>query len=261
MNPGREGIAFSKLSKQAEGIENLLCSIAEDIGLPADQNQWLAKEFKNGSVYSTAEHQALVNAETLDLFNAAVRNLIRFKPTADGTLPHGISLQTLESFANLRTPLEVDETIGIGLYDQGTKAPKFYKVTKLRLEDVAKAIDAETSYIGAIIGYTYEWTKGAKEPFIKIRDIASGDLVKCCYDDADYKKVAKLFDKKDALVIVSGHITFNRLSKKSEITKATDFEIAPDLSQDQYDSFFGCAPDLTNGVDAASYIRKIRGDE
>lgn len=261
LNPGREGIAFSKLAKHAEGIENLLCSLAGDIGLPPEQNQWLGKEFKNGSVFSTAENQALVDAEQNARFNVALRELIKFRPKPNGELPSSVSLQTLECFADLRAPLEIDETIGIGLYDEGKTSPKFYKVTKLNLESVAKAIDAETSYIGAVIGYTYEWTKGSKEPFIKIRDIASGELVKCSYEDSDYKKVAKLFEKKDALVIVSGHITFNRLTEKTEVTSANEFEFAPELNQSQYESFFGCAQGITGGVDSATYIRNLRGGE
>ncbi len=95
----------------------------------------------------------------------------------------------------------------------------------------------ETSYLGSIIGNTYEWTKGSREPFVKIRDIATGQLVKCFYDDIDYKKVTQLFEKKDSLVIIYGHISFNRLTEKTEVTKATDFEIAPHMSQDQYEVF------------------------
>lgn len=261
LNPGREGIAFSKLAKHAEGIENLLTAIGEDVGLPPEQNQWLGKEFRNGSVFSTAENQALVDALLNAKFNDEVMALIKFRPSRNSEPPHGISLRTLECFSDLRAPLELDETIGIGLYYENRKAPKYYRVTRLALEEVAKAIDAETAYMGAVIGYTYEWTKGAKEPFIKIRDIATGELVKCTYKDSDYQKVARLFERKDALVIVSGRLSFNRLTEKTEVTLATDFEIAPELSQDQYESFFGSAAGLTDGVDAASYIRNLRGGE
>lgn len=261
LNPGREGIAFSKLAKHAEAIENLLHSVAKDIGLLPEQNEWLGKDFKNGSVFSTAENQALVDVEQKEQFNYIFKELIKFKPKKNGDLPVGVTLQTLENFSNLKTPLEIDETIGIGLYDEGKNSPKFYKVTKLKLEEIAKCIDAETSYVGAVIGYTYEWTKGAKEPFIKIRDIASGELIKCIYDDKDYKKVAKLFDIKDALVVIYGSITFNKLTEKTEVIKASDFEISPSLDQSQYENFFGSAQGFTGGIDAASYIRKLRSGE
>ncbi|MBX9636940.1 MAG: hypothetical protein K2Q45_05255 [Nitrosomonas sp.] len=263
LNPGREGIEFSKLAKHADGIENLLRSIAEDIGLSQEQNKWLGKEFKNGSVISTAENQAIVDSIQKARFNDVIRSLIKFKSKGNNNniFPEGVSLRTLAYFAELKIPLEIDESIGISLYDEGKKASRFYKVKRLKLEEVARAIDTEISYLGSVIGYTYEWTKGAQYPFIKIRDIASNQLIKCSYDDKDYKMVAKLFERKDSLVIVTGRITYNKLTDKTEITQATDFEIAPSLNREQYEGFFGCAQGLTDGVDAAEYIRNIRGDE
>lgn len=261
LNPGREGIAFSKLAKHAEGIENLLCSIAEDIGLSPEQNRWLGKEFKNSSVISTAENQSIVDVLQKEKFNAVLRYLIKFKSKDDNCLPEGVSLRTLSYFAELKIPLDIDEAIGISLYDEGKKASKFYNVKRLKLEEVSKSIDAETSYLGSVIGYPYEWTKGAKEPFIKIRDVASNQLIKCSYDNKDYRMVAKLFEKQDALVIVTGRINYNKLTDKMEIISATDFEIAPSLSHEQYEGFFGCAQGLTGGVDVAEYIRNIRDNE
>lgn len=260
LNPGREGIAFSKLAKHAEGIENLLSSIAEDIGLLPEQNQWLGKEFRNGSLFSTAENQMLANDYQVSIFNEIISNLIKFSTKSSKELLDKISLKTLKYFADLRIPLEIDEIIGIGIYEKGKEKPRFYNVSKLKLEAVAKSIDIETSYIGSVIGNTYEWTKGAKEPFIKIRDVATDELIKCYYDDKDYRKVAKLFEIKDALVIISGNIIYNRFSEKTEVAKATDFEIAPVLTQEQYESFFGSAPNLTEGIDSATYIRNLRGD-
>jgi len=259
LNPGREGIAFSKLAKHADGIQNLLTSLACDIGLPPDQNQWLGKDFKNGSVFSTAENQALVDAELNAKFNSTLQWLIKFNPKSVNEPLNGVSLKTIGCFAELRTPLEIDETINIGLFSEEKKAPKYYKVSRLKLEEVARAIDAETYYAGTIIGYTYEWTKGAKEPFLKIRDVATGELVKCAYDDKDYKKVAGLFAHKDALVAISGNISFNKITEKTEVVKANEFEIISGMTQEQYDSFFGCAKGLTAGEDAAAYVRKIRG--
>ena len=167
----------------------------------------------------------------------------------------------LHLVAELKIPLDIDEAIGISLYDEGKKASKFYNVKRLKLEEVSKSIDAETSYLGSVIGYPYEWTKGAKEPFIKIRDVASNQLIKCSYDNKDYRMVAKLFEKQDALVIVTGRINYNKLTDEMEIISATDFEIAPSLSHEQYEGFFGCAQGLTGGVDVAEYIRNIRDNE
>lgn len=260
LNPGREGIPFSKLARHAEGIENLLISVAEDIGISPEQNKWLGKEFRNGSLFSTAENQMLADDYQIASFNEIISNLVRFSAKSSKDFLEKISLKTLKYFADLRIPLEIDEIIGIGIYEKGKEKPRFYNISKLRLESVAKSIDVETSYIGSVIGNTYEWVKGAKEPFIKIRDVATDELIKCYYDDKDYRTVAKLFEIKDALVIISGNIIYNRFSEKTEVSKAFDFEMAPVLTQEQYENFFGSARNLTDGIDAATYIRNLRGD-
>lgn len=258
LNPGREGIALGKLSKQAENIENFLRSLSADLNIPDEPGQWLAKDFKNGSVFTTTEHQAVVDAAIAVDFNDRLSSLIKYKPKR-GNQPKNISLTTLQRFADLRTCLEFDETIGIGLFEPDSERLKWFKVSRLELEDIAAAVEAETTYIGAVIGQTHEWNKGAKSPYIIIRDLASEELVKCSYKDKDYKKVAALFNSKDAVVTVYGTVVFNRINGKTEVVSADDFEVSPEFSRADYDAFFGCAPGLTGGQTSEEFIN--RGDD
>jgi hypothetical protein len=259
LNPGRDGIALGKLSKQSENIENFLRSISADLGIPNEPGQWLAKDFKNGSVFTTTEHQAVVDASLAADFNGLLIDLIKHKPKLTQA-PSKISLATLERFADLRSCLELDEAIGIGLFEPDTdKKPKWFNVSRLHLEDIAASVEAETTYVGAVIGETHEWNKGAKQPYIIIRDIASEELVKCSYRDSDYKKVASLFDSKDAVITVYGTIVFNRITGKSEVVSADDFEVSPEFSRSDYEAFFGCAPGLTGDKTSEEFIG--RGDD
>ena len=118
-----------------------------------------------------------------------------------------------------------------------------------------------TKYVGSVIGNTYEWNKGAEQPYIKVRDIASGELVRCNYLRADYAKVAKMFEHQDVLVAVYGTITFDRLTSKTEITRANDFEVMPTLSDEEFEKFFGSAPDLAPRKSAAEFIRDGRNND
>jgi hypothetical protein len=111
------------------------------------------------------------------------------------------------------------------------------------------------------MGRTHEWNKGADKPYLVIRELTSGDLVKCSYDDNDYDKVAKLFSKKTAVVIIQGTITLNRITLKSELTKAEQFEFAPEFNNEDFDKFFGCAPEMTGQISAAEFISKGRSNE
>lgn len=261
LNPGREGIALGKLSKQTENIELFLRSLASDLGVDDSTGMWLASKFTNGSVFTTAEYQAIVEAQLAYDFNDDVLALVNYKP-AKKPLPSNISNVTVDRFARLRESLDPDENIGIGIIDvENEKKIKWNNVSRLHLEEIGDSVETESIYLGAIMGQTYEWNKGAAKPFLMIREITSGDLVKCIYRDDDYDKVAKLFQKKNSVVTVYGTVILNRLTGKSEVISSDGFEIAPEFSKEDYEKFFGCAPDLTDGLSAAEYIAKGRNSE
>lgn len=257
LNPGREGIVLGKLSKQTENIELFLRSLASDIGVDGSAGLWLASNFRNGSVISTAEYQTTVERDIAFSFNDRIYDLLRFDPDRDSEIPQ-VSHATIDRFARLRENLDADEKIGIGIIDVESSKVKWKFVNRLRLEQIGNSIETETVYLGAVMGYTHEWNKGASTPFIYIRELTSGDLVKCAYRDQDYDQVASLFKKKNSVVTIYGTLKLNRITGKIEVTEATEFAIAPEFSQEDYEKFFGCDPNIAGGLSAAEYIAKGR---
>ena len=130
----------------------------------------------------------------------------------------------------------------------------------LKAINEGQSIDPIVRYVGAVMGRTHEWNKGADKPYIVIRELNGGELIKCSYSDDDYASVAKIFGNKSAVVIVDGQMTFNRITSKTEITMASGFEFAPDFSDNDYEKFFGSAPGLTGDLSAADYISKGRDE-
>lgn len=123
------------------------------------------------------------------------------------------------------------------------------------------AVEAdETFYYGAVLGAPYAWFKGASQPYFKIRDIATGDLVSCYYQNEDYDCIASLFAKRNSLVYVHGMIRLDVIKEKFEFVHADRFEVAPEFSDEDYEKFFGCAPNFTGGEATTDFIRKIRSD-
>lgn len=260
LNPGRKGIPLAKLSKQAENIELFLRSIAADLGEDGGTQLWLATDFRNGSVINTAEYQAVVQVDQAAKLNDAVHALTMFK-TLD-SVPDFVSPSTMDRFASLRIALDDGENLGISVFDlESGKPERWLYVDKLKLAEIGEAIDVDVRYIGSITGTTHEWNKGAERPYLVVRELSSGDLVKCTYSDSDYAKVSNIFSRKTAIVVVEGAITFNRISGKSEVTAATGFEFAPDFSDADFEAFFGCAPDLTGELGTDEFIAKGRADE
>lgn len=262
LNPGRTGVALGKLSKQSENIELFLRSLASDLGEDDSPNMWLAKDFKNGSVFNTTEFQAVVDATKASQFNDAVQSLARFKSVSKIKLPDFVTPATIDRFASLRHGLDSDEKLGIALFDVETgKLKRWSFVDRLQLAEIEESIEAEVRYVGAVMGRTYEWNKGAKEPYIVIRELNSGELIKCSYADDDYSNVAKLFNEKSAIVIVEGAMIFNRVTFKTEVMLASSFGVAPDFSEEDYESFFGCTPNMTGDLSTSEFIAIGRDDE
>jgi hypothetical protein len=261
LNPGRKGIALGKLSKQTENIELFLRSIASDLGADDAKNVWLADKFRNSSAIYNAELQAVVEAATAAEFNHAISALTKYQSSSKSKPPY-VSDATIERFAHLRQCLDDDEQMGIALIDVETgKAKRFSYVDKLQLEAIGNSIEAEIKYIGAVMGYTHEWNKGANNPFLYVRELNSGELIKCSYDDGDYDRVAKLFAKKTSVVIITGTIIFNSITSKTEVVRATGFDCAPDFTNDDFNKFFGAAPNITGNMTSEAFIAKGRDDE
>ena len=262
LNPGRVGISLGRLSAQTENIELFLRALATDLGEEDKPNLWLAKDFKDGSFIDTNEFQAVVDADTAAHFNLAIQSLVKCKGTAKTAPPEFVSPATIGRFASLRQGLDTGEQIGVSLFDLETGKPKRWTfVDRLQLEIIGESIEAEVRYFGAVMGQTYEWIKGAKEPYLTIRELNTAELIKCVYVDADYSKVAKLFENKSAIVIIQGAAVYNRITNKTEVTRAQDFELAPDLSDGDFEKFFGCAPNLTGSLTTAEFVSRSRDDE
>lgn len=260
LNPGRKGVPLNKLSRQAENIELFLRSLASDLGEDGGTQLWLATAFGNGSMINTAEYQAVVATVKAAKLNAAVESLLKFK-ALEG-VPDYVSTVTLDRFACLRGALDDDESLGISTFDLETgKARRWQYVDKLKLEKIGEALEVEVRYVGSIMGTTYDWNKGATQPYILIRELTSGELVKCTYADADYAKVSHIFSRKTAVVIIEGAILFNRITERSEVTSATGFEFAPEMSDADFEAFFGCAPNLTGDLSTDDFIAKGRSGE
>lgn len=261
LNPGRKGIPLGKLSKQTENIELFLRSLASDLGADDSKNLWLADEFRNSSAIYSAELQEVVKTATAHEFNQAVSALTKYQSTSKMKPPF-VGATTIERFSALRQCLDDDEKMGIALIDVETgKAKRFAYIDKLQLEAIADSIETEAQYIGAVMGHTHEWNKGADKPYLYIRELNSSELIKCSYKDEDYDKVAKLFSKKSAVVIIDGTISFNLITSKTEVVKATGFEWAPEFTDEDFMKFFGAAPNITDNLSSEEFIAKGRDDE
>jgi len=257
-----QGISIAKLAAQMEKLANLAESIARDMGIDAPISEWRAGKFRNASVAYDMTYYDQVSDQDDVKFTTTFNGVLDFKPRKCEELSH-ISNQTIASVNAFAQTFSDDDTAVVTLPNPGKKRPKVIRITRQRLEkvnDIIRARDELSDYYGSVVGYLYEWNIGAKQPFIKIRDIATNDLVKCSYKNISKDTILKLFEVNDQLIIAYGKIICDLTTGKPEIKEATEFELAPKFSQELYESFPGLSPDFTDGEDAAEYIRGLRGD-
>ena len=76
LNKGRIGAPLNKLGKIAEQAERFLRALASDVQIEARADEWLAINFRNGSVSYDAEFQGEITPAEVDAFNRNLEFLV-----------------------------------------------------------------------------------------------------------------------------------------------------------------------------------------
>ena len=113
---------------------------------------------------------------------------------------------------------------------------------------------------GSVQGTIHAWHTGARPGFFQVRDLSSGDLVRCVYKARLYHSVHKATSSPKNVVHVYGSISWDRATNGIVEISVDDIELAQPLSKDQFDRLFGSAPRLTGEMSTYGYIDWLRGD-
>ena len=256
LNKGRKGIPIHKLSALTEEIERFFQRVGLDLGIQTPKEGWLAVRFGNGSVSFDAEYQGHVSEDSVREYENELVRLPRLvRPNATTRL----SQSTILQFARIGDPIDEDEHVSFGVYRDGTrKSIEWQNYTKSVYRQIAETVITTSEYRGVVQGVVHSWFKEVSPPYFYIRDSTSGRMVKCFYDRNLYEEVVKLLQKKNAVVQVIGMVTANFVDRRVEEVRAEKFGIAEALSDDDFEKFFGMAPDLTGDLATADYIASIR---
>lgn len=259
LNPGGVGVRLDKLAKISEEIEKFLRSLAGDCGAAIAPGEWLAKDFYDGSFGSVVEYAKHVEAPTAHKFNDGLRFFSRFK---NGHLSPSYSPETVKQFIELGEVIDVDEVVKVGVFEdvetEGEEPDDWEQITKRVTLNVEAVFHEEYRYEGALQGKLGTWYKDSN--YFNLREATSGELIKCFYRADIYDQIYALYNDKDAVVNLSGHIVAERATgnvKEMRITWARSYK---PLSQSEFDRLFGLAPDLTGEMGTADFIDRLRSD-
>lgn len=258
INPGRKGVAIGKLSKIGKEVERFLRMLAKDINIRSYGKEWLAIDFKNQSVAFTAEHQGLHTPAQIGDFNDALLFMISFDPEKEQRL-NGYRRATVKQFAKIADPIDQDEEIRFGVLSKiGSNRAKWRSLDKIRARKIAGYVDETILCHGALQGTIHDLTVGVRPMQFDLRDLPSGALVKCHFEEDLYDDVIRALHDRNAVVHLSGMMKIHRIDQKIEHLKVEKIKPAEKYRQGDLEKFFGCAPNLTGDMSTSDYIESMR---
>jgi hypothetical protein len=248
LNQGRQGAPLAKLGRISEQAERFLRSLAADCHVSSQSREWLAVNFKNGSVEYDAEFQRDVNPGDAQVFARNLEFLADSDAETEG-LNGSVSARTAAEFGHFGTLIDPDEVIRLGIYPGRGGAPKWRDITYSKTANLRKEVETPLLTHGAVQGILYAWFKEAKEPNFQMRELATGATVRVIYPSALYFSVVNAVQERNAMLMVSGDVLYNRALRS--VTELRAERIVPQqiLSTAEFEALFGSIPEFVADFD------------
>lgn len=243
LNKGRHGAPLGKLGRISEQAEKFLRSLAVDCGVPAKAGEWVAADFENHSVQFDAEYQGAVDAGIAQIFEYNMEMLADFDPDRDG-LNGRVREATALEYAKIGALIDPDEEVGIGIIPHRGGSPKWRTITYSKSQTLKAKVENPIPAIGAVQGIIHSWIKEGVSPYIRIRELSTNDLVKVEYRRNQYDIIASAMKDKNAVVLVSGACSYDRMSRGIMRMSLERLEKTDSLSPSEFDRLMGAFPEF-----------------
>lgn len=258
INPGGHGARLDKLGEISSQIEAFLRNLAQDTSIKVKKGDFVAVNFANGSACYDVELVSAVRGRQVQRYNTNLMKVIDFNPE-DPKLLKGIRPQTIYQFAKIADPIESDEEVGIGLFENGGRKPKQWRyLSKATAKEIIKAL-APVEYDGGIQAVIHSLFLEAERPYFKARELSTGELVTCFYkSEIHYPQIMDTLKRQQSIVHITGTAKASRLDR--QVTEIAVDKIVPakTITKEELYRFFGCAPNLTGNLSTGEFIARIR---
>lgn len=254
LNKGRIGIPLHKLGAIVKETEIFLKMLAEDIQLPGDNKQWLGLDFKSGSVDFIAEYVGPVEAPKAVLFAKT------FDDIHCGRDIPMVRNNTKYQYARIADQLDEDEVVEFGIYkDLENPIPEILPLSKQVVSIIIGEIQGPVDSFGSIQGVIHSVFMGSSPRHFFIRELSTGDLIKCIYSSVQYADLLKALREEAIIVHVYGLIKMDMVNRRIEQMTMQTIEITEKLSSKEFEEFFGSCPNFTGQLSTQEFIDQIRG--
>jgi hypothetical protein len=260
-NPGRTGAPLDRLGEFTSQTERFLRSLAADLGVESKKGFWLASQFSNESVGFDSEFaEAMRDAEAVKGVEAL--EVILGENTLAAIERGLVSYGTVAEFSRIGKALAPDDYFLMGVYHASeVDPPDLKKVTYKKTAELRQILEAPFNSSGSIQGVMHSWHQGADEPFFNVRELSTGNLIRCEYSTDMHAKIHIATKEKDMVVLVYGDMQWDRATNLIIALQVTDIEAIKPLRPAEFETMVGSAPNFTGAMTTAEYISWIRGDE
>lgn len=255
INKGTRGVPLKKMASITDEIGKFLDLFCKDLSINIPADGWLATDFKDGSCLYTVESLKEIEVEKERDFNRIFTDLAKHRK-----LNGRVSKPTYYQYSRIVESITPDESVEFGLLDGEREPGDWFELTKEQSEEIESIVQNIIEEKGAIQGLFHAWFLKSDTPHFTIRELSTENLINCYYDSKDYDLIHSLTEKPDGVVHVSGLITWDTLTKKITKLKAEKFEVALEFTDQDFEDFFGCAPNITGKVSTVEYLKSIRAD-
>ena len=258
LNKGRVGMPFGKLARVCKEATKFLEMLSEDLDIP-EGDAWVAEEFENGSVMFDVRHAVNIEPVAAEAARQALGMI--FRETSEN-LPLAVRIrgETLRQFRKVTLSLDPDEYIRIGVYHGNEHRPdSWYKIPRSDAVELTDRIIDRGTY-GEVQGVVNAFFKEALPPYVRIRELSSGNLVKCFFRVDQYQAAIDLLEDKDAVVFVEGWLREDASSGATREVRVEGFTPAVEFDEKAVETLFGAVPDYTGSLTSEQFVARIRGD-
>ncbi len=254
LNKGRKGIPLQQLARISYELQQFLGLLGDDLHIEIGAG-WLGTGFYDGSFGCTIEKVDPVEERKVQAFKQAFRNVAKRKPDAR------VRPSTIRQYTRIAEPIGVGELIEFSLpKPDDEQNDEWCELTKQDALLIASEVQSTVRSHGGVQGVIHSVFFGASPPHFQLRELSTGELVKCIYSSRkQYDELADALKQQNAVVHVYGTIKTDLVNRQIEELRVERIVLADDFSKEDFERFVGCAPEILGGQGLQDFIDYVRG--
>jgi len=267
---GNDGVSLHRLPQLLANIQQFLDMLAADT-YAGEGSDWTGLNF-HGAVlsYTAATVESVPDDKAADFYRA-FRSIVKQKPDTR------IRYATLAQYAQIAESLESTERVEFGLEQEEpeditvagsakvthTPAVEWLQLTKETAATATLSNEAQALVraYGSVQGIVHSLFIGSRSRHFMLREMSTGDLVKCTYEQSQYQEIIQALMLENAVLHVFGITRTDIASSKFIDMNVDKIEISHRLTPGDLEKFIGCAPELLADTPLQTFLDRSRSRE